>query len=74
MVQTESKSAWAVTPTKSQNLKPQACLHDYKISNESDERLTYKVYVNMGNNSVKYSSIKNPISHAHLHIIGRKCT
>ena len=36
--------------------------------------LTYKVYVSMGNYSVKKSSIKNPEPHAHLHIIGRKST
>ena len=36
--------------------------------------LTYKVYVSMGNNSVKNSSIKNPKPHAHLHIIERKST
>ena len=35
---------------------------------------TYKAYVSMGNNSIKNSSIKNPKPHAHLHIIGRKCT
>ena len=34
--------------------------------------LTYKAYVSMGNNSVTNSSIKNPIPHAHLHIIGKK--
>ena len=33
---------------------------------------TYKMYVTMGNNSAKNSSIKNPKSYAHLHIIGRK--
>ena len=35
---------------------------------------TYKVYVSMGNNSVKNISIKNPQPHTHLHIIGRKST
>ena len=33
---------------------------------------TYQVYVTMGNNSVKNSSIKNSKTHAHLHIIGRE--
>ena len=34
--------------------------------------LTYKVYVSMGNNSVKINkSIKNPKPHAHLQNIGR---
>ena len=32
------------------------------------------VYVIMGNNSVKNSSIKNPNPCAHLHIAGRKST
>ena len=36
--------------------------------------LTYKVYVSMSNNSVKNCSIKNPESHAHLHIKGGKST
>ena len=36
--------------------------------------LTYKVYVSMGNNSVKNKSIKNPKPHAHLHSIGKKST
>ena len=41
---------------------------------EETRFLTYKAYVNMGNNSVKNCSIKNPIPHAHLQIIGRKST
>ena len=41
---------------------------------EETRFLTYKAYVRMSNNSVKNSSIKNPISHAHLHIIERKST
>ena len=36
--------------------------------------LTYKVYISMGNNSVKNKSIKNPKPHAHLHSIGKKST
>ena len=36
--------------------------------------LTYKAYVNMGNNSVKNSAINNFKPHAHLYIIGRKST
>ena len=39
---------------------------------EETRYLTYKVYVSMGNNTVKNSSIKNPKPHAHFHIIGRK--
>ena len=41
---------------------------------EETRFLTYKVYVSMGNNSVKTCSIKNPKPHAYLHIIGRKST
>ena len=37
---------------------------------EETRFLTYKVYVSMGNNSVKNNSIKNPIPHAHIHIMG----
>ena len=40
---------------------------------EETRFLTYTVYVSMGDNSVKTSSIKNPKPHAHLHIIGRNC-
>ena len=36
--------------------------------------LIYKAYVIMGNNSFNNSSIKNPIPHAHLQIIGRRST
>ena len=36
--------------------------------------LTYKVFVSMGNNSVRNGSIKYPKPHAYLHIIGRKST
>ena len=35
---------------------------------EETRFLTYRVYVSMGNNSVKNSSIKNPKPHAHLYI------
>ena len=36
--------------------------------------LTYNVYVSIGNNSIKNTSIKKPKPHAHLHIIERKST
>ena len=42
------------------------------IGVEEARFLTYKMYVIMGNNSVKNCSIKNPKPHTHLHIIGRK--
>ena len=41
---------------------------------EETRFLTCKVYVSMGNNSVKNSSIKHLEPHAHLHIIERKST
>ena len=41
---------------------------------EDTRFLTYKMYVSMGNNSVKNSAIKNPEPHAHLHIIEGKST
>ena len=73
MVGTESKSAWAVTPTKIVNSKflnmhimgkksTKFQMNPMKDVEGVEERrfLTYKAYVSMGNNSVKNSSIKNP--------------
>ena len=80
VVGTESKSAWPVIPSKNSEIK----IHRKKVykfqtklmkdvQGVAEKRfLTYKIYVSMGNNSVKNSSIKNSEPYAHFPIIGSR--
>ena len=85
MVGTESKSEWTVTPTKINKTKCTSSNHRKEVYKfpmnpmkdvggvEETKFLTYKVYVRMGNNSVKIFQSKI-LNHMHIFISGRKST